>query len=167
MPVIIIFGLPGVGKTTVARELATKMKSVVLSSDKIRKELFKKPTYSSKEKKLIYDVMILLAKYLHNSGISCILDATFSQNEFRNEVIKKLNLRKNQVFLVECICPEEITLSRIKARKNDFSDADISVYKKMKKIYEAVKTKHITVDTSYDAKSNAELIYNKVMARQS
>ena len=163
MTVIIICGLPGVGKTTVAKELATKMNATILSTDKIRKELFEKPTYSNREKQLIYEVMILLAKYLHSSEISCILDATFSQNEFRNKVIKKLGLQKNQVYFVECICPEEITISRIKARKYDYSDADIRVYKKMKKIYEPVKIKHITVDTSYDAKSSAELIYNKIM----
>ena len=165
MTVVIICGLPGVGKTTVAKKLASKMNAIVLSTDKIRKELLKKPSYSGKEKHLIYDVMILLAKYLQNSGVSCILDATFSQNEFRNEVKKKLNLPKNQVYFVECVCPEELIISRIKVRKHDYSDADVKVYKKMKKIYEPVKNKHITVDTSSDAEFNAELIYKKIMVK--
>ena len=35
-------GLPGVGKTTIARELAPLVNGVVLSTDKIRKDLFPK-----------------------------------------------------------------------------------------------------------------------------
>lgn len=165
MTVIIICGLPGVGKTTVAKKLASKMNAIVLSTDKIRKELLKKPIYSGKEKHLIYDVMILLATYLNSSGISCILDATFSQNKFRNEIKKKLGLTKNQVYFVECVCPEELIVSRIKDRKHDYSDADIRVYKKMKKIYEPIKNKHITVDTSSTAEFNADLIYKKIMVK--
>ena len=36
--IIIICGLPGVGKTTVAKELAPLVNAVILSTDKIRKE---------------------------------------------------------------------------------------------------------------------------------
>ena len=35
--IIIICGLPGVGKTTVARELAPLVNAVILSTDKLRK----------------------------------------------------------------------------------------------------------------------------------
>jgi predicted kinase len=50
---------------------------------------------------------------------------------------------------VECICPEEIVIRRLKNRQNGYSDADLSVYRKMKRIYEPVKgDRHIVVDTS-------------------
>lgn len=64
---------------------------MVLSTDKIRKELIDKPTYSEQEKKLIYDVLILLAKYLHNTGINCILDATFNSQKTRENIKKRLD----------------------------------------------------------------------------
>jgi predicted kinase len=158
-------GLPGVGKTTVAKNLAPLIDATILSSDKIRKELISHPTYERDERELVYQVMILLAKYLHNTGNNCILDATFNKEEFRNQVKKKTNCSDDQFFIVECICPEELTISRIKARKDDYSDADVSVFKKMRKIYEPVKTEHITVDTSDDAKLNADLIYKKIKER--
>ena len=53
MAVILICGLPGVGKSAISKKLALRLKAVVLSTDKIRKELIKNPTYSSKEKKQI------------------------------------------------------------------------------------------------------------------
>lgn len=79
MPVIILFcGLPGVGKTTLAASVAKKTGATILSSDKIRKELIRYPTYASVEGRLIYDVLMLMTKYLSAAGIDCILDATFN-----------------------------------------------------------------------------------------
>ena len=146
--IILICGYPGVGKTTVAHELAPLIKAVVLSTDKIRKELFDHPSYGDEEKSTIYKIFILMAKYLHNANVNCILDATFYNHQSREDVKTKLNLRNDQYKIIECICPEELVISRLKERKNDYSDADISIYQKTRKIYEPIKEKHITVDTS-------------------
>jgi predicted kinase len=47
---VIICGLPGVGKTTLAKDLAPLINAVVLSTDRIRKELILKPIYKKKKK---------------------------------------------------------------------------------------------------------------------
>ncbi len=159
---VIICGLPGVGKTTVAKNLAPLIDASILSTDKIRKEFISNPTYQREERALIYDVMILLAKYLHQAGRNCILDATFNKEYSRNQVKNMLKISDDQFFIVECTCPEKIIFSRLKNRKDDYSDADVSVYQKMKKIYEPVKGKHITVDTSQDSEYNAKLIFEQI-----
>ncbi len=159
---VIICGLPGVGKTTIAKNLAPLIDASILSTDKIRKELISNPTYQKEERALIYDVMILLAKYLQQAGKNCILDATFNKEYSRNQVKNKLKVSEDQFFIVECTCPEKIIFSRLKNRKEDYSDADVSVYQKMKKIYESVKGKHITVDTSQDSEYNAKLIFKQI-----
>jgi predicted kinase len=161
--IIFFCGLPGVGKTSLANELAPLINALVLSTDKIRKELIPKPTYTKEEKRLIYDVMLLIARYLHNAaaGVSCILDATFNTEESRRDAREKLaGVLPEQIYIVECICSEDIVISRLKARKGDYSDADIDVYRKMKKVYEPVKEKerHIVVDTSRNPKINAKEI---------
>lgn len=160
--IVIICGLPGVGKTTFAKKLAPLINATVLSTDKIRKELISSPTYEKDERRLIYDVMMLLAKYLHNSGANCILDATFNREDSRTEVKKKLGIRDREFFVIECMCPENIIISRLKERKNDYSDAGVEVYQKMKKIYEHVKGKHITIDTTLDPEKNAKLVSTKI-----
>jgi predicted kinase len=161
--IIFFCGLPGVGKTSLANELAPLINALVLSTDKIRKELIPKPTYTKEEKKLIYDVMLLIARYFHNAaaGVSCILDATFNTEESRRDAREKLaGVLPEQIYIVECICSEDIVISRLKARKGDYSDADIDVYRKMKQVYEPVKEKerHIVVDTSRNPKINAKKI---------
>ena len=142
-----ICGLPGVGKTTTARRLASYIKGVIVSSDEIRKNLFRAPTYRTHEKKFVYKTMLLVERYLYNANVNCILDATFSKEITRQEVRKKLGIPINQFHIIECICPEDIVMIRLKQRKHDFSDADYSVYKMMKRIYEPVKEEHIRLHT--------------------
>jgi hypothetical protein len=164
--IILLCGLPGVGKTTLANEVSRLINAVVLSSDKIRKELIHKPTYSPKEKKLIYDIFILIAKYLHEAGVNCILDATFNKEIFRNRVRKSLGLSTKEFCMVECVCPEEIVISRLRNRKVGFSDADISVYKMMKKIFEPIRGSHIVVDTSGPSKEVAKKVSRQILNRK-
>ena len=168
MLIILFSGLPGVGKTRLAHELAPLINGVVLSTDKIRKEVISRPTYTKEEKQLVYDVMLLVARYLHNScsGVNCILDATFNTEESRRHARQKLaDIAAEQIYIVECICPDDIVISRLKARRGDYSDADIDIYRKMKQVYEPVKEKyrHIIADTSNDPRVNAEEIKNRVL----
>lgn len=160
--IIIICGLPGTGKTTLAKSLAPLLQATILSTDKIRKELFSQPTYSKEERELIYDIMLLIAKYLHKSGQNCILDATFNLEKSRLEVKEALSLNENEFKIIECHCPEEIIISRLNKRRGDFSDAGIDIYFKMKKIYQSVQMPHIDIDTSKEPTSNARIIFNKI-----
>ncbi|MFZ0183251.1 MAG: AAA family ATPase [Nitrosotalea sp.] len=164
--IVIICGLPGVGKSTLAKNLAPLINGTILSSDKIRKELFPNPTYSPFERKLVYDVMIILAKYLNDVRCNCILDATFNREDSRVEIKEKLELDDKEFQIVECFCPEELVISRLKSRKDDYSDATIEVYQKMKKIYEPVKVEHISIDTTLDPQENSNRILDKIKEKQ-
>lgn len=146
--IVIICGLPGVGKSSLSAHLAPLIDAVVLSSDKVRKELIARPTYSKAEVSLIYNLISLIANYLHNAGLNCIIDATFNREKLRKEIKRKLELPDEQVRIVECICQENIIIQRLMARKKGYSDADFSVYKRMKKNFQPIREAHITVDTS-------------------
>lgn len=165
--IILFCGLPGVGKTTLAEALAPLIDdTVVLSTDKIRKEIIPKPTYGIEEKSLVYNVMLLMAKYLHNAGMNCILDATFNTERSRRQAIDKIGTKRSKIHIVECVCPEDVTLARLKSRREGYSDADISVYFNMKRIYEPITEDHIVVDTSKRSPEiNAKEIKSKIMSR--
>ena len=166
MPIVILFcGLPGVGKTTLARSVASRTGASIISSDKIRKELIKYPTYTRAEGRSIYDMLMLLTKYLTAAGIDCILDATFNRERSREEVKNRLHSNNVQLYVIECTCPEEVVLKRLRNRKNDFSDADFSIYAKMKSIYEPVQGPHLDVDTSLQCEANLQKILSYVFGR--
>lgn len=160
--IILICGYPGVGKTSLANELGPLINAVILSTDKIRKELIDKPNYREEEKKLIYNILLLIAKYLHNNGINCILDATFNNQKAIEDIKKGLNLTDDQFKIIECICPEELVISRIQKRKRGYSDADVSIYRMVKENYEPLKEKHITVDTSQSLKKIVAEVANRI-----
>jgi hypothetical protein len=157
--IVLICGLPGTGKTFLSNKFSQYLNnSTVLSTDKIRKELIQKPTYTPWERALIYDVLFLLAKYLHSSGINCILDGTFNMEKSRREIKDLLNLTNDQFYIIECICPEDLIITRLLLRKDDYSDATVSIYLKMKKIYEPVRQKHISINTSKSVYKNIDRI---------
>ncbi|NIP62400.1 MAG: AAA family ATPase [Nitrosopumilaceae archaeon] len=143
-----VTGLPGTGKTSLAKEISLLTDASFLSSDKVRKELFKKPTYDSKEKDLVYRALFLLAKYIHATGKNCVIDASFFKEKLRKRAASILNSEKSQLKIIECACPDNVAIKRIKSRKAGYSDADESVFYKIKNEYEPISEKHITIDTS-------------------
>jgi predicted kinase len=162
---VLFCGLPGVGKTTLAKELAPLIDSEVLSTDKIRKELISNPTYAKEEKELVYNVMFLLARYLHQAGKNTIFDATFNTEKSRNEARDKIGIDRAQFHTVECVCPEDVVFSRLRSRKGDYSDADVSIYMQMKEVYEPVKEDHIIADTSRPPRLNAQEVRQEILKR--
>lgn len=164
--IVLFCGLPGVGKTTLAKELAPLVGAVVLSTDKVRKELISEPTYMKSEKELVYNVMLLVAKYLHNAGVNCILDATFNSEQSRRDAREKLGVPPDLFHIVECVCPEDVVIARLEARKGGYSDADVAVYKDMKQVYEPVKEGHIIADTSRPPEINAREIKTRILRQK-
>lgn len=80
----------------------------------------------------------------------------------RDDIKKRLNLKNDQFKIIECICHEGLVVSRLQNRKNDYSDADLSIYKRIKEIYEPIKEKHITVDTSQPLKEIVSEVANRL-----
>lgn len=161
---LIISGLPGTGKSYLADKIAGKLCLKVLRTDEIRKELagisreehkyekFKKGIYSKEMNERTYREMFNRTKKFLKEGKSCILDATFSMRKDR-KMAEKIAREAGAVFLIiECICPEEIVIERMKKRikKGTISDATIGIYQRMKEQFEQIRDDepHLTVDTS-------------------
>jgi predicted kinase len=87
----------------------------------------------------------------------------FNTKYSREEIKKKLNLSSQQIYIVECICPEDIVIARIKNRKSDYSDANIYIYRSTKANYQPIQEEHIVVDASKESPNvNAEKIVNQI-----
>jgi len=74
-----ITGLPGSGKTSVVREVATKLKGKKLRTlqlDEIRTIVTPHPTYSEQERDILYAFLAYTAKALTECGVNVIIDAT-------------------------------------------------------------------------------------------
>ncbi|KYC51738.1 MAG: L-seryl-tRNA(Sec) kinase [Candidatus Methanofastidiosum methylothiophilum] len=159
---IVVTGLPGTGKTTIAESLAKEIDAVVFSTDKIRKMIFEKPVYNEEDKRIVYDELFsLTGKYLA-SRKNVILDGTFYTKALRQSAKEVGKTFSENVYFVYCETPEELLKERIDKRKDKFSDADYSVYLKMKKIFEEFEDDVIIIDTSNPVNTNIDIIKTRI-----
>ena len=74
--IVIVFGLPGSGKSYFASRFAKVINAGYVNSDKVRKENFEKRIYSDQEKKAVYDKMLEQMKEYVKQKNNLVLEAT-------------------------------------------------------------------------------------------
>ncbi len=106
-------GLPGSGKTTIARLLQEKLKksgviTAHLESDHLRKILTPKPDYSRSERDWFYSVLLFTGRLLSDHGVNVLLDATANLRKYRDEM-RAVVPRFMEVYIR---CPLDICAAR-------------------------------------------------------
>ncbi len=81
----LMLGYPGAGKTTTAEVVAKLTGATLLSSDKIRLELFPEPTFSEAEHTQLYAALNKQTEELLQQGKSVIYDANLNRYQHRQE----------------------------------------------------------------------------------
>jgi len=152
---IVVSGLPGTGKTYFCTKLAERLRFVVLESDALRKALFSSPGYSPEESTRLFRALHHLIEGLLKKGISLILDATNLSERNRERLYNISERLEVKLVLVRVEAPPEVVHERLKSRVGGAStpgssDADWSVYQKMKSTVDKIRRNHYAVDTSRD-----------------
>lgn len=144
--IIIVFGLPGSGKSYFASRLAEKIGAKYVNSDRLRKELFPKRDYSDQEKKAVYDKMVEEMMQAAAENKNLVLDATFHRKETRQLFTDKMQ-DKHEIIFIEVQADEEIIRERVK-KKRDYSEADFDVYKLIRQQNEPLTKPHLTLQST-------------------
>lgn len=152
---VIVSGLPGTGKSYFSRKLAEQLPSVIVESDALRKKLFPVPVYSAEESQRLFAACYRLIEELLGSSISVILDAT-NLVEYHREFLYRIAERlKVKLIIVWVQAPKELVRQRLRGRSEgsdplDKSDADWSIYQRMRTRVERIRRNYFSVDTSRD-----------------
>lgn len=80
---IMMYGFPGSGKSTFARQLAESMHVAHIQADRIRSELFTDPRYDKQENTIITQLMNYMTEEFLSAGVSVIYDDTLIRNSQR------------------------------------------------------------------------------------
>lgn len=144
---VVVCGLPGVGKTTVARRIADRTGAVVLRTDAVRKELFPDPEYTASETATVYAELLGRAADRLADGETVVLDATFAEASFRADARETARERGVPFRMVKVECTEAVVERRIR-RREGLSDADFEIHQLFREEYDPLELDHYTVDNS-------------------
>jgi uncharacterized protein len=136
---VLIGGLPGTGKSTVAHALGARRGWRVLRSDEVRKELvgiapsepaasaYGEGLYTREQRAATYDALIRRARDALEQGESVVLDASWSESAWRNTAVTTAAATSSDVIALHCVAPVAVAHERIARRRGgggDPSDAD-------------------------------------------
>lgn len=152
---VIVSGLPGTGKSYFSRKLAERLPSLILESDALRKVLFLTPEYTAQESSRLFRAIYQLIEELLKKGMPIILDATNLSEQYRERLYSIAERLEVRLVLVSVNAPPELVRERLQSRtgekdRQDSSDADWSVYQRMKDSVQKMKRRYYAVDTSRD-----------------
>lgn len=162
---ILMSGLSGSGKTTVARHLARSLGAIHLRSDAVRKHLASVPLdqrggeelYTPAMSQKTYARLLELGIKLANAGFPVILDAKYDQQATRQAAIQEAKNHRLPVKIYHCIAPEEVLRDRLLSRTGDVSDATPDLLTKQQAaaepFTEAEQSLVTTLDTTKDWES--------------
>lgn len=145
---VVVCGLPGVGKTTVADQIADRLDATMLRNDVIRKELVGDPTYSDSETAGVYHELLRRAGDRIDDGENVVVDATFKTTSFREQARGIADRLGVEFTLVKVECDQATVERRIRARTDDASDADVEVHRMFRERFDELTGDHEVVDNS-------------------
>lgn len=135
---VMVCGLVGVGKTTIARQIARELRARYLSTDRVGYRLFgQNRSYDDEYYHRVYEYMIARAQRALSKRHSVVLDGTFLRPETRQRFFAELS-EKASPWVVYVTCPEEIVRARLESRRDaplaqrGYSDGRYEIYRAMK-----------------------------------
>ena len=136
---IIMHGLSGSGKSTVAAKLVEALGAIQIRSDVVRKHLFDldaaaqtdsaldQGIYTEDTTGLTYRRLKQIAQTIIDADFTVIVDATFLQQSRRRQMLEMQTGTACKRIIINCEAPVEELRKRIIEREDDPSEANLAV----------------------------------------
>ena len=154
--IVLMAGLPGTGKSTLARELALRTSGRVLSKDEFRHAIFaaEEIEYSTQQDDFCQELMLRTATYLlsGNPTKTIFLDGRpFSRRYQIENAIAAAEALHQPWCILECVCGQETVKARLEADARDgqhpAGNRDFTLYETAKSRFETITHPKTRIDT--------------------
>ncbi len=153
--IVLMAGLPGTGKTTLARELALRLQGALLSKDEIRAALFAPQDieYSTAQDDFVIEIMLNTTRFLlqETPERTVFLDGrTFSRRYQIDRVLEFARELAQPCKIIECVCSDESARRRLEYEADSSHPArnrTFALYMEVKARFEPTLYPKTTIDT--------------------
>jgi len=119
---ILLYGFPGSGKTFFARQLCEQIVAAHVQADRIRAELFEKPSYTKDENHIVTSIMNYMVSEFLSAGVSVVYDMNVLRTGQRRALRNMATKAGAETVLAWLQIDAESAYAR--ARKRDRRKAD-------------------------------------------
>jgi predicted kinase len=152
--IVVMAGLPGTGKSTLARALAHAGGGIVLDKDVIRSVLFPPDyvEYSNEQDDFCQSLMLETAEYLveRHPGLRIFLDGrTFSRKYQIDRVVEVARRLNSEWRILQCVCAEESARQRLDASRltHPARNRSFELHQRIRAQFEPIACPKLVVDT--------------------
>jgi predicted kinase len=147
---LVLAGLPGAGKTSIASELRRRTGAAVLESDAIRSLLAPARRYTQAEHRRVFAAIHASIERLLSNGAPVIVDATNLAQREREPLYELAGRCGAKLIVAHVTAPDDVIRARLARRPDEstHSEADIRIYEEMQWRYEPIRRPHREIDTS-------------------
>lgn len=171
--IILMHGVSGSGKSTISEVISQKLGAIRIRSDVERKRLYdglnadtaddiNSGIYSAEASEKTYQYLLDCAETLLNAKLSVVVDAAFLKYDQRYPFLQMAADQDFQFNVIHNECDISTLRQRITDRKNDVSDADLSVLEHQLTVVQTPRSDEQVITLNGDLPLDVEQLINRL-----